>query len=184
MRVSRVVLSRFGLIVPFFVQLWPLDAQVTSPSPLASSFVREVVKEIGAGRAKGLRFEFGSSCESALRGPVYCSAGPSQAERAFAVEVVAQLEQGRPADVTRRLAAQGVLHPELPSSCRSRSDPTELVLLDSLVGDPSRPGIVFRVLRTEPGTNCRVAGGAMIRLEFVRDGAGFVLQRRTVLEYY
>jgi hypothetical protein len=152
--------------------------------PLASALADEVRREVGAKRFGALIVEFGGACGSALRGPVQCTEGPSTGLRAIVADIASKVDGAQAREQLLARAAAGVMQSERPLVCATLDASAELLLVDSVDGADTAAVVVYRALTTEPGTSCRVAGGAKIRLEFTRAAGRFVLARRTVLEYY
>jgi hypothetical protein len=158
-------------------------AQVDEAAEVAGALVTAVSDRVGPDRILRLVVEYGSACESALRGPVVCVG--THSPRVVALTNAAAMIVGQQTSApTMSVPERTALVRALPDVCRSTTVVPELLLIDEVTGPVERPVIVYRTLTMEPGSNCRTGGGGKIRLELVRKGDKFEKVSERVLEYY
>jgi len=163
----------------------PVHSQVPAwTSALGRALAHHIEMERGQDRSHATVVELGSSCESAFRGMVSCGE-LSPLARDVVSELVASVGvEANALSAARSRAASGTIHRELPSACHDKTRSVPILVVDREVGDARSASITYKLLATEPGTDCRVAGGAMVRVTFARSGENYIVVRREVLEYY
>jgi hypothetical protein len=148
-----------------------LAAQDAGADALAQVLFEQLRRTAPPQAGPSLVVEFAAPCAGAMRMSNDECVTPSAAQRALVAALATTVYQLDSNEATAR-AARGYLNDTRPAVCTQPGVRAPLLYVGEVEQQADTVRITYHTLLTDAGTDCRVAGGASLRLTLLRASAG------------
>jgi len=148
-----------------------LAAQDAGADALAQVLLEQLRRTAPPQAGPSLVVEFAAPCAGAMRATAEECVTPSAAQRALVAALATTVYQLDSREATAR-AARGYVHGTRPAVCTQPGVRAPLLYVGDVEHQADTVRITYHTLLSDADTDCRVAGGASVRLTLLRASAG------------